>query len=38
VAIDARRAFAVPRELPDDQAAMYLANPFSACVLVREIL
>jgi NADPH:quinone reductase-like Zn-dependent oxidoreductase len=38
VAIDARRAFAVPRDLPDDQAAMYLANPFSACVLVREIL
>lgn len=38
VAIDVRRAIAVPKELPDDQAAMYLANPFSACVLVREIL
>jgi NADPH:quinone reductase-like Zn-dependent oxidoreductase len=38
VAIDARRAIPVPGNLPDEQAAMYLANPFSACVLVREIL
>jgi NADPH:quinone reductase-like Zn-dependent oxidoreductase len=38
VAIDARRAMPVPKDLADEQAAMYLANPFSTVVLVREIL
>src|SRR5512135_1332845 len=38
VAIDARRAIVVPKGLPDEQAAMYLGNPFSACVLIREVL
>ena len=38
VAIAARRVMPVPAHLADEQAAMYLANPFSACVLVREIL
>jgi len=38
VTIAARRVMPVPSNLADEQAAMYLANPFSACVLVREIL
>jgi len=38
VVVDARRAVPVPDSLPDDQAAMYLANPVSAHVMVREIL
>ena len=36
--VDARRAVAVPDSLDDAQAAMYLANPISAYVLVREVL
>jgi NADPH:quinone reductase len=38
VVVDARRAVPVPDGLPDDQAAMYLANPISAQVMVREVL
>jgi NADPH:quinone reductase-like Zn-dependent oxidoreductase len=38
VVVDARRAVPVPGGLPDDQAAMYLANPISAHVMVREVL
>jgi NADPH:quinone reductase len=36
--VDAKRAVAVPDSLADEQAAMYLANPISAFVLVREVL
>jgi len=36
--VDAKRAVAVPDSLADEQAAMYLANPISAYVLVREVL
>jgi NADPH2:quinone reductase len=36
--VDARRAVAVPDTLSDDQAAMYLANPVSAYVMIREVL
>jgi len=36
--VDARRAVVVPDSLPDDQAAMYLANPISAYVMVKEVL
>ena len=38
VVVDAKRAVAVPDSLADEQAAMYLANPLSAYVLVREVL
>ena len=38
VVVDAKRAVAVPDSLADEQAAMYLANPISAYVLVREVL
>jgi NADPH:quinone reductase len=36
--VDAKRAVVVPDSLVDEQAAMYLANPISAYVLVREVL
>jgi NADPH:quinone reductase-like Zn-dependent oxidoreductase len=36
--VNARRALVVPEGLADEQAAMYLANPVSACIMVREIL
>lgn len=36
--VNARRAVAVPDSLPDEQAAMYLANPISAYVMVKEVL
>jgi NADPH:quinone reductase-like Zn-dependent oxidoreductase len=36
--VNARRALVVPDGLADEQAAMYLANPVSACIMVREIL
>ena len=36
--IDARKAIAVADSLPDEQAAMYLINPISAYVMVREVL
>ena len=36
--VDAKRAVAVPDGIPDEQAAMYLANPVSAHVMVREVL
>jgi len=36
--VDARRALPVPEQLPDEQAAMYLGNPISAFVMVREVL
>ncbi len=36
--VDAKRAFAVPDGLADEQAAMYLANPVSAYIMVREVL
>jgi len=36
--VDARRALPVPAQLPDEQAAMYLANPLSAIAMVREVL
>lgn len=36
--VDAKRAVAVPEQLGDEQAAMYLANPVSACIMVREML
>jgi len=36
--VDARRAVAVPDRLADEQAAMYLVNPVSACIMVREML
>jgi NADPH2:quinone reductase len=38
VVVDARRAVAVAHNLPDEQAAMYLINPVSAYVMVREVL
>jgi NADPH:quinone reductase-like Zn-dependent oxidoreductase len=36
--VDAKRAIAVPDRVDDEQAAMYLANPMSACAMVREVL
>jgi len=36
--VDARRTVAVPDTLSDDQAAMYLANPVSTYVMIREVL
>lgn len=36
--VDARRAFTMPGGFADDQAAMFLANPISAYVMVREVL
>jgi len=36
--IDWRRAVPVPESIPDEQAAMYLVNPVSAYVMVREVL
>ena len=36
--VDAKRAVVVPDSLADEQAAMYLANPISAHVMVREVL
>jgi NADPH:quinone reductase len=36
--VNARRAVVVPENLPDEQAAMYLANPISAYVMVKEVL
>jgi NADPH:quinone reductase-like Zn-dependent oxidoreductase len=36
--VDAKRAIAVPDRVDDEQAAMYLANPISACAMVREVL
>lgn len=36
--VDAKRAVAVDDSLPDEQAAMYLINPISAYVMVREVL
>jgi NADPH:quinone reductase-like Zn-dependent oxidoreductase len=37
VVVNARKAFAVPADLPDEQAAMYLANPLSAYAMVHEV-
>jgi NADPH2:quinone reductase len=36
--VDWRRAVPVPDALSDEQAAMYLVNPVSAYVLIREVL
>ena len=36
--VNARRAVVVPDSLPDEQAAMYLANPISTYVMVKEVL
>jgi NADPH:quinone reductase-like Zn-dependent oxidoreductase len=36
--VDAKRAVAVDDNLPNEQAAMYLINPISAYVMVREVL
>jgi NADPH:quinone reductase-like Zn-dependent oxidoreductase len=36
--VDAKRAVVVPDGLADEQAAMYLANPISAHVMIREVL
>jgi len=36
--VEARRAVPVPAGMADEQAAMYLANPISAYVMVHEIL
>jgi NADPH:quinone reductase-like Zn-dependent oxidoreductase len=36
--VDALRAMPVPDRISDEQAAMYLANPISAHVMVRELL
>lgn len=36
--VDARRAVAVPDSITDEQAATFLANPVSACAMVREVL
>ena len=38
VVLDAKRAVVVPDRIDDEQAAMFLANPISACALVREVL
>lgn len=36
--VGAKRAIAVPDGLPDEQAAMYLANPISTYAMVRAVL
>jgi NADPH:quinone reductase-like Zn-dependent oxidoreductase len=36
--VDARRAVPVDARLPDEQAAMYLANPVSAYVMIHRVL
>jgi NADPH:quinone reductase-like Zn-dependent oxidoreductase len=36
--VDAKRAVTVPDRLTDEQAAMYLVNPVSAYIMVREML
>jgi len=36
--IDAKRAFAVPRALKDEQACSFFVNPLTALVLVRQVL
>ena len=36
--VDARKAIPVADSVPDEQAAMYLINPISAYVMVREVL
>jgi len=36
--VDAKRAVVVPDTLADEQAAMYLTNPISAHVMIREVL
>jgi NADPH2:quinone reductase len=36
--VEARRAIPVDTRLPDEQAAMYLINPISAYVMVREVM
>ena len=38
VVVNARRAFTVPDAVPDEQAAMYFANPLSAYAMVVEVL
>jgi len=38
VVVDARKAFTLPDAIPDDQGAMYLANPITAYLLIREVL
>jgi NADPH:quinone reductase-like Zn-dependent oxidoreductase len=36
--VDAKRAIALPDGIDDEQAAMFLANPVSAHIMVREVL
>ena len=36
--VDAKRAVAVPAQLEDHQAAMYLINPLSAYAMVKDVL
>jgi len=36
--VDAKRAVAVPAQLDDQQAAMYLINPLSAYAMVKDVL
>ena len=36
--VDAKRAVAMPDNIPDEQAAMFFVNPITACVLIREVL
>jgi NADPH2:quinone reductase len=36
--VDAKRAVAVPDQLDDQQAAMYLVNPLSAYAMVKDVL
>jgi len=38
VVVNAKRAVVVPDRIDDEQAAMFLANPISACALVRDVL
>jgi NADPH:quinone reductase-like Zn-dependent oxidoreductase len=36
--VDARRAVALPAEIPDEQGAMFFINPVTAYVMTREVL
>jgi NADPH:quinone reductase-like Zn-dependent oxidoreductase len=38
VVVDAKRAIAMPDDVPDDQAAMFCINPITAWVMIRKVL